>query len=105
MVAPNGSPGPPEGVDQLFSVRYKASRVSFSSSALQPAKPCIGPAWHSHPENHVAICSDAVERLAPASQHEVESGYQVAPNGSEGFPVICGPAAASSSWTLANGVG
>ena len=35
------------------------------SPALQPARPCIMPSWHSHPENHEAICSDPVERLAP----------------------------------------
>ena len=53
------------------------------------------PSWHSHPENHEAICSDPVERLAPMSQHEVETAYQVAQKGSEAFPVICGPAATS----------
>ena len=41
-------------------------------------------------ENHDAICSDPVERLAPMSQHEVETAYQVAQKGSEAFPVICG---------------
>ena len=60
-----------------------------------PARPCIMPSWHSHPENHEAICSDPVERLAPMSQHEVETAYQVAQEGSEAFPVICGPAATS----------
>ena len=65
------------------------------SPALQPARPCIMPSWHSHPENHEAICSDPVERLAPMSQHEVETAYQVAQEGSEAFPVICGPAATS----------
>ena len=65
------------------------------SPALQPARPCIMPSWHSHPENHEAICSDPVERLAPMSQHEVETAYQVAQKGSEAFPVICGPAATS----------
>ena len=58
-------------------------------------RPCIMPSWHSHPENHDAICSDPVERLAPMSQHEVETAYQVAQKGSEAFPVICGPAATS----------
>ena len=30
--------------------------------------------------------------MAPMSQHEVDTAYQVAQKGSEAFPVICGPA-------------
>ena len=51
------------------------------------------PAWHSHPENHEAICSDAAALLAPRSQDRVQSGHGVVQKGSVAFPAISGPAA------------
>ena len=54
-------------------------------------------ACHSQPENHDAICSDAVERLAQHSQVGTQSAYRVAQKGSEALPAISGPAAATSS--------
>ena len=40
------------------------SLPAFGGRALQPARACIGPACHSHPVNHEAICSDPAELLA-----------------------------------------
>ena len=51
-------------------------RYPFPSSALQPARPCIGLMGPSHPENHEASFPDPVERLAPRSQYSVKSGYK-----------------------------
>ena len=50
-------------------------------------------AWHSQPENHEAVCSDAAALLAPRSQDRVESGHGVVQKGSVAFPAISGPAA------------
>ena len=50
-------------------------------------------AWHSQPESHEAICSDAAALLAPRSQDRVESGHGVVQKGSVAFPAISGPAA------------
>ena len=49
----------------------------------------------SQPENHEAICSDPVELLAQDSEHRDESAYQVVQKGSDAFPAISGPAAAT----------
>ena len=38
--------------------------ISPRSFRLQPARPCIAPACHSQPINHVASCSDPIELLA-----------------------------------------
>ena len=50
-------------------------------------------AWHSQPENHEAVCSDAAELLAPRSQDGVESGHGMVQKGTVALPAISGPAA------------
>ena len=57
-------------------------------------------AWHSQPENHEAVCSDAAALLAPRSQDRVESGHGVVQKGSVALPAISGPAATMISRKL-----
>ena len=56
---------------------------------------CIARQATAEPENHEAICSDPVELLAQDSEHRDESAYQVVRKGSDAFPAISGPAAAT----------
>ena len=76
---------------------------SFPHSELQPARACIGPACHSQPDNHDAICSDPAERLAHTSQGMDDSGYRAPGNHSNVFPVNLDLPDASHRWAGDNG--
>ena len=63
LVAPRGYPGPPKCEEQWFPVELGTLRPILSRTALQPCKgrSCWTPP--GYPDNHDAICSDAVELL------------------------------------------
>ena len=64
LVAPDGSVASSKCEEQLFPVIESVDTIASRSSGLQPARPTSAWTPHIHPDNHVAICPDPLERLA-----------------------------------------
>ena len=73
LVAPDGSPGPLIDEGQVTKERRMSPHSAFRGRALQTATACITSAWHTHPVNHVASCSDP-EALLPTPCHDRYDG-------------------------------